>query len=207
MYNYDQKTNNVRENIMDLLKPVFGEVPVPKGGIDAQVKRLWINQFGDVAPELLKKTSDSAQYEFEKFPTRKQYHDLLIRIASMQPIKEKPKAQNDLRVEAINERQLQSQMFLDRIDPELHQKVTDKAVSYYLSNNLCVAPEETRGEGHAMVVMPPVNANAKLRKVLETTSDQRNEYQEAVASLLRANVFDFIIEAGHMGRFKASIGL
>jgi len=201
------KTVNVKENIMDELKPVFGDVPVPKGAIEAQVKRLWINQFGEVEPELLRQTSQAAQYEFERFPTRKQYHELLVKIASSRPLQEKPKSANDLRLEAINDRQQQAAHFLSGIEPDLHERLTDRAVSYYLANELCTAPEEVRGEGKARVVLKAVNANAKLRKVVELPEDQRNEYQQAVVKLLRANVFDFLIEAGHLDKFKQQVGL
>lgn len=201
------KTVNVKENIMDELKPVFGDVPVPKGAIEAQVKRLWINQFGEVEPELLRQTSQAAQYEFERFPTRKQYHELLVKIASMQPQKAKQKTDYDLWLEEVNNRQEQTKMWLMKFEPELHESIFDRAVDYYVNNNLCVAPEQVRTHGRVQFSLPPVDANEKLRKILSIPVEDRNVFQQTVIKLLKSTVIEHIQQAGHMQRFEKEIGL
>lgn len=201
------KTYNVKENLMDILKPVFGEVPVAKGAIEEQVKRLWIMEFGDVPADLLRQTSSAAQYEFEKFPTRKQYHDLLIKISSMRPMGEKPKTAHDEWLESVNQRQDATAMFLSRIEPELHEATRDRAVQYYLDHNLCVADEVVRGDGNTRVVYPTVDANAKLKNVMAMNECDRNVYQSSVAALLRSTVFEHLQQTGHLAAFSRSIGL
>lgn len=68
-------------------------------------------------------------------------------------------------------------------------QVRTKAVEYYLANGLSDTPK----------------ANALLREYHAKDVKELDSFQKGALSLLRTRVFDFIIETGHMDKFKATI--
>ncbi len=74
---------------------------------------------------------------------------------------------------------------------EREPRVRTLATAYYIGMGLADTPK----------------AAALLREYEAKGEKELDGFQKQTLTLLRARVFDYLIETGHMDRFKASIGL
>ena len=85
----------------------------------------------------------------------------------------------------------QADEFVLSLPPEQEQDWRNEAVAYYIRNGLSGTP----------------GSQAVLTEIASTPPKDRNPIQAGILSLLSANVFDFLIEAGHLDKFKQQVGL
>lgn len=85
----------------------------------------------------------------------------------------------------------QADDFVLSLPPEREPAIRSLAVDYYINNGLAGTP----------------GAMAVLREIHGKDEKELNPMQTGIIKLLRANVFDFLIETGHLGQFEKTLGL
>ena len=85
----------------------------------------------------------------------------------------------------------QADDFVLSLPPEREPVIRSLAVDYYIDNGLAGTP----------------GAVAVLNEIHGKKEKDLNTMQVSIIKLLRANVFDFLIETGHLGRFEKTLGL